>query len=87
MYIDLKFVDLLEYRFKRSTTSDTLCDIYDGSIYTENKDFFSQPYNISFTMNFDGAPKFKSSNMQIWPIQFSINELPPLSRYIYVHSS
>ena len=34
----------------------------------------------SLSMNFDGAPKFKSSTMQLWPIQFIINELPPPSK-------
>ena len=28
-------------------------------------------------MNFDGAPKFKSSCVSIWPVQLYMNELPP----------
>ena len=59
-----------------------MLDIYDGRVYQERHEFFSDPYNISFSLNYDGAPKFKSSNMQIWPIQLCINELPPKLRYV-----
>ena len=58
-------------------------DIYDGVVYRESSDLLSlssQHFNISFTLNYDGAPKFKSSNTKIWPVQLSINELPPLAR-------
>ena len=41
-------------------------------------------HRISLTMNYDGAPKFQSSGMQVWPVQFIINELPPQVRYINV---
>ena len=34
-------------------------------------------------MNYDGAPKFRSSGMQVWPVQFIINELPPQVRCVY----
>ena len=27
-------------------------------------------------MNIDKVPKFKSSTMQIWPVQMTINKLP-----------
>ena len=86
---DNNFVELLQYRFKRvDNGGQILSDIYDGCIYKEQSSFFSSVYNISFTLNFDGAPKFKSSNMQIWPVHLSINELPPSERYatiIHVH--
>lgn len=61
-------------------TTDSLCDMYDGNIYKECPNFFIHPYNLSFTLNYDGAPKFKSSTMQMWPIQLRINELPPVIR-------
>jgi len=81
-YIDVHFVNLLQHRFIRQAQASTnnMQDIYDGEIYREKATFFSSRFNISFTLNYDGAPKFKSSNMQIWPIQLSINELPPLAR-------
>ena len=56
-------------------------DVYDGRLYTDEHDFFSCKYNLSLTMNYDGAPKFRSSGMQVWPVQFIINELPPQIRY------
>jgi hypothetical protein len=34
------------------------------------------PYNISFTLNTDGVPIFKSSKFSIWPVYLMINELP-----------
>ena len=81
----MKFLQLLKYRFERASKCH-IGDIYDGLIYKEQSDFFGSPYNLSFTLNYDGAPKFKSSNMQIWPIQLSINELPPRLRYLLLVS-
>ena len=82
-HIDNTFVRLLQCRLKRSycSSDSAMRDIYDGSIYKGDSEFFSNPNNLSFIMNFDGAPEFKSSTMQIWPIQMLINELPPLARY------
>ena len=77
---DPTFVKLLHYRFTRCTT-DSLCDIYDGSLYKDCPNHFRNPYNLSFMLNYDGAPKFKSSTMQVWPIQLRINELPTMLRY------
>ena len=74
---DPKFVQLIGYRFCRKGTPGCLNDIFDGKLYTERSEFFSYPYNLSLTLNYDGAPKFKSSTMQIWPVQMIINELPP----------
>jgi len=73
------FVDLLKYRFDRRK-SDSICDVYDAELYKEYANYFKDPYNLSLMMNYDGAPKFKSSNMQVWPIQLKINELPPILR-------
>ena len=63
-----------------------LNDIYDGEGYKESSNLLSASscLNISFTLNYDGAPKFKSSNTQIWPVQLIINELPPLARYVCI---
>lgn len=43
--------------------------------------YFANPFNITFTLNYDGALKFKSSTMQIWPVQLCINELLPILQY------
>ena len=34
------------------------------------------PFNVSFTINTDGIPVFKSSKMALWPICLMIHELP-----------
>lgn len=87
-YIDPDFIDLIQYRFYRERRPGVLGDIYDGSAYAKHSDFFECKYNLSFALNFDGAPKFKSSATQIWPVQLYINELPPTIRsvtYTYLH--
>ena len=43
----------------------------------KHRPFFEDRFNVSFALNFDGAPKFKSSSLQIWPVQLLLNELPP----------
>lgn len=79
LFTDPSFVDLLNYRFDRKPSDGKLQDIYDGCAY-QNVDFFREKFNLSFTLNYDGAPKFKSSNTQIWPILLYLNELPPAMR-------
>ncbi len=68
---------MLDYRFQRETNPDVLADVYDGGMYKELADFFEDKFHISFALNYDGAPVFKSSSMQIWPVQLYVNELPP----------
>lgn len=81
---DRKFVELLQYRFHRDTRPGYLEDVYDGTAYTSSGEFFSYKY-VSFALNYDGAPKFKSSKIQLWPVQLYLNELPPYTRYIGVY--
>ena len=81
-HADAKFRELLNYRFTRHHHTDYLCDLFDGCVYRQHSDFFQNPFNVSFSLNYDGAPKFKSSNMQVWPIQLCLNELPPSARYV-----
>ena len=59
--VDMNFVELVQHCFRKSRSSG-LCDIYDGEIYKEST-FFDSVYNISLTLNFDGAPKFKFSDL------------------------
>ncbi len=52
--------------------------IFDGAMYKS----ISAPNdpklaNISVSWNVDGVPIFKSSPFHIWPLQVTINELPP----------
>lgn len=69
-FSDTKFVELLRYHFDRSKHHGELSDIYDGEIYKECGKFFDNPFNLSLTLNYDGAPKSK----------LMINELPPFTR-------
>jgi hypothetical protein len=74
------FTDHLKSRFKRKQ-SENIEDIYDGKIYKSMSAdggplSESHPYNISFTLNTDGVPIFKSSKFSIWPVYLMINELP-----------
>ena len=78
---------MLNYRFTRSTTSGCISDVYDGELYQEQAEFFSEMFNVSFSLNYDGAPKFKSSGVQVWPILLYMNELPPAARYIHSYYS
>ena len=43
---------------------------------SQDGNILSSPDNISFIMNTDGAPVFKSSKVSIWPVFLIINELP-----------
>ena len=79
LYADPDFVELIQYRFRRDQQPGIVADIFDGSEYVKYSD---HKFNVSFALNFDGAPKFKSSGVQIWPIQMYLNELPPHIRYV-----
>ena len=72
---------MLKYRFHRKPQERCLEDVFDGTAYVASSDFFSCKYNVSFALNYDGAPKFKSSKVQLWPVQLYLNELPPCIRY------
>lgn len=56
---------------------DGFSDIYDGDLY---RAFVASTANarhiISFVLNADGTPLFKSSGTAIWPIQLLLNQLP-----------
>ncbi|XP_069465487.1 uncharacterized protein [Ambystoma mexicanum] len=67
------------HRFKHySENIGNISDIYDGLLYKEmyKKGILSDKNNLSFSMNTDGVPIFKSSNVSMWPVYMLINELP-----------
>ena len=51
----------------------------DGEAHKDHHNFFSHRFNVSFAMNYDGAPKFKYSTVQVWPVHLYLNELPPIN--------
>lgn len=63
----------------KNNLNSKLSDIYDGNLYKmyfENDGILSNKNNLSFSLNTDGAPLFKSSSVSIWPVYMLINELP-----------
>ena len=62
--------------------SNNIEDIYDGDLYKKlfNEGIHWSPDNISFVMNTDGVPVFKSSKMSICRIYLTVNELPYAKR-------
>lgn len=77
------FYESLQGRFKRQKQCDYE-DIYDGEVYKklfEGQGPLSNTNNISFVLNTDGAPIFKSNNVSMWPIFLAINELPCNRRF------
>lgn len=81
-HTDPDFSKLIQYRSNHTRKAGIISDVYDGREYAKHSDFFKSAYDLSFALNFDGAPKFKSSSVQLWPIQLYLNELPPALRYI-----
>lgn len=62
-----------------------ICDVTDGLCHRE----LSQkqnlgPQDLTLIWNTDGVPVFKSSKSQLWPLQFTIAEIPPDVRHKYV---
>lgn len=80
MFLRENFYDDLQYRFnRRKKNGENIEDIYDGKLYKEfSKEggFLSSPNNISLFWYTDGIPLFKSSSMSLWPLFFTVNELP-----------
>ena len=70
------------YRFKHYESKkdkSSISDIYDGEIYKnlyDNDGILSDKNNLSFALNTDGVPLFKSSSIGLWPVYLLINELP-----------
>ena len=72
------FYDEFQHRFKRTKKAgDKLEDVNDGQLYKDlcAKGLLCSKDNISFLMNTDGVPVFKSSKVSIWSLYFIINEL------------
>lgn len=73
------FYTSIQHRFHREKKrKNNVEDIYDGQLYKKltNEGILSSPDNVSFLMNTDGVPVFKSSKVSIWPLYLVINELP-----------
>ena len=60
---------------------DNIKDLMDGKIYQKllKKGKLAED-DLTLLWNCDGVPIFNSSNYSIWPLQFTINELPCIQR-------
>lgn len=86
--------DILENQLKDAQTlidktlwswNDHIRDIFDGNMmktYIQNGTMGK--WDVSLLWNSDGVPVFESSQYSLWPIQFTINELPPNIRKDHV---
>eukprot|EP00731_Ephydatia_muelleri_P032131 Em0023g638a len=72
--------DKLQYPFTRRQETDMQHDLQDGSKYRalmQPGEFLSVPEHIGLILCSDGIPVFKSSGLQLWPIELCIANLPP----------
>lgn len=65
----------------REQTNDSMSDITDGDLYKSGTQYLNRNHKITLTLNTDGVQVFKSKNKSLWPIQFTINELPINKRF------
>ncbi|XP_074112816.1 uncharacterized protein LOC141536290 [Cotesia typhae] len=72
--------DLLQTltKISESQNNGVINDIYDSKLYKNIQG--SSPQTLTYNLNTDGAPAFKSSNRSFWPIQLHLNELSPRIR-------
>uniref|UniRef100_A0ABD2XFI0 Uncharacterized protein n=1 Tax=Trichogramma kaykai TaxID=54128 RepID=A0ABD2XFI0_9HYME len=66
--------------YNRPKERNYLKDIFDGRMYKKFVSSLPKEDCKSFAtcvFNSDGSPVFKSSSYSIWPIQISLNEIPP----------
>ena len=59
---------------KAENSVDTISDVWDTAHI--NQDFFKDTQNIALSFCTDGVPIFKSSRTEIWPVYYSILNLP-----------
>lgn len=70
--------------FKTSDDKDYISDAHDGTILREVLNHYkdSDINVLSLCLNVDGANKFKSNSLSVWPIQLMQNYLPPHVRFL-----
>lgn len=59
-----------------------ISDIHDGHIFKKIETEFLHSFNLSLTLNTDGAKVFQSSTKSLWPIQLIQNYLHPRIRFL-----
>ncbi|KAG0423089.1 hypothetical protein HPB47_001124 [Ixodes persulcatus] len=57
-------------------------EVTDGDFYHQQRAKLGcGPHDLTVSMNADGSPIFKSPHYAIWPVQLTLNELPPCLRW------
>lgn len=69
-------------RNRLSSSSNEIKDIVDGKVYINLWKSGALSFgDIPITLNTDGSPIYKSSNVSVWPIQLIVNELKQKSTF------
>lgn len=83
--LKLNWPIIQDYIDKNHDSSD-ITDVHNADflkkLYKKNKRKNSDRKLLSLVLNTDGANKFKSNTLSVWPIQLILNFLPPEHRYI-----
>ena len=78
IFVDPFTWNLLQQRFGRPSSLNSISDIYDGKAHN---DFLQNKAHVSLALNTDGVAIFRSSKVDLWPVWLVINELPKTKRY------
>lgn len=81
-YLFNKHFDKILKYMNREKDPNYISDIDEGILFERvSKKFENSDRLLSFTINSDGAPIYKSSTVSMWPIQLYANFLPPDIRF------
>lgn len=81
-YLFNKHFDKILKHMNREKDPNYISDIDEGILFERvSKKIENSDRLLSFTINSDGAPIYKSSTVSMWPIQLYANFLPPDIRF------
>lgn len=82
--IEQNWAEISKFDTSESETLKSYRDAHDGTILRNILNLYKDSdFNIlSLCLNVDGANKFKSNSLSVWPIQLSQNYLPPHIRFV-----
>lgn len=82
--VKTNWTEISEFDTSGDKKSESFADAHDGTILREELNYYkdSDINVLSLTLNVDGANKFKSNSLSIWPIQLMQNFLPPHIRFL-----